>query len=136
MILTSDELGEIKHVRTTHNSELSLFAVPPGFKRDDLRSRYDVSAIAEDDWHSYSGRKTSEFLAKRLALLGPSANRLLNAGAGVYGNATGESSEVSVDLFSTPMKGRRNAICASVERLPFRDGSFSCVLCVGEVLIK
>jgi SAM-dependent methyltransferase len=111
-----------------------LFAVPPGFKRDDLRTRYDVSAIAEDDWHSYSGKKTSEFLARRLALLGPSTNRLLNAGAGVYGNATGESSEVSVDLFATPMLGRRNAVCASVERLPFCNGSFSCVLCVGEVL--
>jgi len=71
---------------------------------------------------------------QRLALLGPTANRLLNAGAGVYGNTTGESSEVSVDLFSTPMKGRRNAVCANVERLPFRDGSFNCVLCVGEVL--
>jgi SAM-dependent methyltransferase len=109
--------------------------VPPGFRRDDLRKRYDVSVIKEDDWHSYSGRRTSEFLTKQLALLGPSANRLLNAGAGVYGNTTGQSDEVSVDLFSTPMKGRENAVCASIERLPFSNGSFSCVLlCVGEVL--
>jgi hypothetical protein len=111
-----------------------LFTVPPGFKRDDLRNRYDVSAIEEDDWHTYSGRRTSEFLTKQLALLGASANRLLNAGAGVYGNTTGQSSEISVDLFSTPMKGRKNAVCASIEKLPFSDGSFSCVLCVGEVL--
>jgi hypothetical protein len=111
-----------------------LPTVPPGFKRDDLRSRYDVSVIKEDDWHSYSGRRTSDFLTKQLALLGPSASRLLNAGAGVYGNTTGQSDEVSVDLFSTPLKGRENAVCASVEKLPFSDGSFSCVLCVGEVL--
>ncbi|MGQ0681864.1 methyltransferase domain-containing protein [Bradyrhizobium sp.] len=117
-----------------HNSELLLFTVPPGFKRDDLRSRYDVATIEEDDWHSYSGRRTSEFLTKQLSLLGPSASRLLNAGAGVYGNTTGQSSEISVDLFSTPIKGRKNAVCASVERLPFSDAYFSCVLCVGEVL--
>jgi SAM-dependent methyltransferase len=90
--------------------------------------------MKEDDWHSYSGRRTSEFLMKQLALLGPSAKRLLNAGAGVYGNTTGKPDEVSIDLFSTPMKGRENAVCASVERLPFSDGCFSCVLCVGEVL--
>jgi hypothetical protein len=100
---------------------------PPGFKRDDLRNRYDVSTIKEDDWHSYSGRKTSEFLTEQLALLGPSAKRLLNAGGGVYGNTTGQSDEVSVDLFSTPTKGRKNAVCASVEMLPFSDDSFSCV---------
>jgi SAM-dependent methyltransferase len=108
--------------------------VPPGFKRDDLRSRYDVSKLEEDEWHSYSGKRTSEFLSKQLAMLGPSAGRVLNAGAGVYGNTTGQSYEVSVDLFPTPMKGRGNAVCASIERLPFSDGSFNCVLCVGEVL--
>jgi SAM-dependent methyltransferase len=114
--------------------ELLLLAVPPGFNRDDLKSRYDVSEIKEDDWHSYSGKRTSEFLTRQLATLGPSANRLLNAGAGIYGNTTGQPNEVSVDLFPTPMKGRKNAVCASVERLPFSDGAFSCVLCVGEVL--
>jgi SAM-dependent methyltransferase len=108
--------------------------VHPGFKRDDLRNRYDVSIIKEDDWHSYAGRKTSEFLTKHLAQLEPSAKRLLNAGAGVYGNSTGQSGEVSVDLFSTPIKGRTNAVCASVEMLPFSDDFFNCVLCVGEVI--
>ncbi|WP_408918106.1 methyltransferase domain-containing protein [Bradyrhizobium arachidis] len=32
------------------------------------------------------------------------------------------------------MKGRKNAVCASVEHLPFGEAVFECVVCVGEVL--
>lgn len=105
-----------------------------GISRYDLKCRYDVSRIDEDEWHSYSGKRTLQFLSEQLAAVAAPERWLLNAGAGVYGDVGRPCHEVSVDLFQTPLNGRENAVCANVERLPFRDGSFHIVICVGEVL--
>lgn len=105
-----------------------------GFKREELRSRYDVSSIEEDAWHSYVGLKTAELLSGILSNMSPRPLRLLNAGAGIYSVQTTVGNEYFADLFVSPIAGRRNAVCASVELLPFRDSTFECVICVGEVL--
>lgn len=106
----------------------------PRFKREELKNRYDVSVINEDDWHSYSGMKTSEFVAHHLALCESSSNWLLNAGSGVYQIQTSVWKEVSVDLFTLPIRNRPYAVCANIEGLPFPDGTFGAIVCVGEVL--
>ena len=117
------------------NSKLSpIVSVPPGFKRDELRARYDVAAIHEDDWHSHSGERSSRFVADHLSQLRVPSYWLLNAGAGVYEIRLDAWEEVSVDLFTAPIQDRHYAICASVERLPFQASSFGAVVCVGEVL--
>lgn len=106
----------------------------PGFRRDELRSRYDISAINEDEWHEYSGGKTAEFITRYLTGTGAKNKLLLNAGAGVYEVRADSWREVSVDLFSTPLQNRQYGVCASVESLPFQDATFGAVVCVGEVL--
>lgn len=105
-----------------------------GFKREELRSRYDVSSIEEDAWHAYTGSKTSELLSRLISEIDSPSLRLLNAGAGIYSLQTSNCDEYFVDLFSSPIAGRKNAVCGSIELLPFRDEAFGCIVCVGEVL--
>lgn len=105
-----------------------------GFRRDELRSRYDVDSIEEDSWHTYTGRKTVELLANILPRIGLSGARVLNAGAGVYALPITSGDQFFVDLFPAPIRGRKNAVCATIEQLPFQEAAFECVVCVGEVL--
>jgi SAM-dependent methyltransferase len=105
-----------------------------GFKREELKPRYDVRSIHEDDWHNYCGQKTSRILTKYLGLSLSASVLLLNAGSGVYKLSRDHWQEVPVDLFTTPLQERTRAVCASIERLPFRRASFGGVVCVGEVL--
>ena len=107
--------------------------MPPGFPRDQLKQRYDVPLIREDEWHSYSGSMTTRVLKREL---GPLSNAalLLNAGAGIYSIEWESECQISLDLFGAPLQGRRHAVCGSVEVLPFRSEVFDAVVCVGEVL--
>lgn len=106
----------------------------PGFKRDELQPRYDVTSFQEDAWHTYSGEKTSQILERYLANIKNVPSWLLNAGGGIYEvNAEGWK-EVSADLFLNPLRHKERAVCANIERLPFQDGCFGAVVCVGEVL--
>jgi SAM-dependent methyltransferase len=108
--------------------------VSPGFKREQLSARYDVSSIDEDAWHSYSGDKTERILSRVLSGKSMSSNLLLNAGCGIYPVTLPDWQEISLDLFFTPLGMRSNPICASVEALPFKSNVFGAVACVGEVL--
>lgn len=105
-----------------------------GFKRNELRARYDVENIHEDEWHSYSGKKTSEFLNRYLSFSTTNSKWLLNAGAGIYEIQFDKCKEVLVDLFTTPIRNKKYAVCASVENLPFKSDAFAGIVCVGEVL--
>lgn len=109
--------------------------MPPGFQREDLRARYDVRSIDEDEWHAHSGAVTKDLVEQTLRSRTTTApGRLLNAGAGVYAFETPGWQEIAVDLFISPLSGRRSSVCASTERLPFLSETFSAVVCVGEVL--
>src|SRR6185437_1599439 len=77
---------------------------------------------------------TAQILNRGLSSVHPRSAWLLNAGAGVYQVGMGHWNEVPLDLFLTPLRNRRNAICANVERLPCRSASIGAAVCVGEVL--
>jgi SAM-dependent methyltransferase len=108
--------------------------VPPGFKRDELKPRYDVPVIVEDEWHTYSGQKTLQIVRRELSNFSAPLSWVLNAGAGIYEFGGAHWYEVSLDLFTTPIRTRPYRVCANVQTLPFPDKAFDCVLCVGEVL--
>ena len=97
-----------------------------------------MRSITEDDWHRHSGSVTAsivcEFLedGRRQDLRSPA--RLLNAGAGAYELRIAGWEEFPLDLFISPIRNLPNAVCGSIEALPFVDGAFSAVVCVGEVL--
>jgi SAM-dependent methyltransferase len=105
-----------------------------GFRRSDLRPRYDVRSIREDDWHSYSELNTQNFIHECLSNAKLPSNRLLNAGCGGQTIALPGYEEIRTDLFLPPLVGRAASVCASVTALPFGSETFSCVICVGEVL--
>jgi SAM-dependent methyltransferase len=105
-----------------------------GFKREELKARYDVESLHEDTWHSYTGEKTSALLSACLSKRTSHSRLLLNAGSGIYQIGADKWDEVSLDLFTTPLRKRPNAICANVEALPFSGRVFGAVVCVGEVL--
>jgi SAM-dependent methyltransferase len=111
-----------------------MSGVRPGFRREELIARYDVAAIHEDDWHTHSGNRTAKLVAAYLSLSHPTSNLLLNAGAGVYEIRSDTWREIALDLFAAPLGNRQSAVCGSVEALPFEDGMFGAVVCVGEVL--
>jgi SAM-dependent methyltransferase len=108
--------------------------VSPRFKRDELKIRYDVPLIYEDDWHTYSGDRTSAFIARHLSSFPAASNWLLNAGAGVYSIGLKPWREVSLDLFTLPIRERQYGVCATIEHLPFQSNVFGGIVCVGEVL--
>lgn len=131
-----DAPGHVRYpyLSSTNNWELSFISVSPGFNRNELKSRYDVAAFDEDDWHAYSGQQTFAYVTRYLSNPSLSSSWLLNAGAGVYELRFMQWKEVSLDLFIAPVRFRQYPICASVERLPFRSNTFGAVACVGEVL--
>jgi SAM-dependent methyltransferase len=108
--------------------------MPPGFKPHELASRYDVESFCEDAWHTYFGNKSAKIVVNQLASCGAHSRLLLNAGSGVYQIDISGWTEIAVDLFDAPIRGRKNAVCANVEDLPFDSGTFGAVVCVGEVL--
>lgn len=108
--------------------------VRPGFEPDQLRARYDVENISEDAWHSYSGARTAKILTRYLPMSGAKSRSLLNAGSGVHQVRMPPWQEVSVDLFSRPIRSHSKFVCANIEQLPFAANEFGAVVCVGEVL--
>lgn len=105
-----------------------------GFKRHELRDRYNVISIVEDRWHAYTGEKTAEIISRHIRQVHPSVPWLLNAGAGIYRIGAAGWREIPVDLFLSPLRHRNGAICASVERLPLKPQIIGAIVCVGEVL--
>jgi SAM-dependent methyltransferase len=105
-----------------------------GFRRQELQGRYDVVSISEDRWHAYTGERTAAVVNRYLEKANPHSTWLVNAGAGVYQVGVGGWDEIPLDLFGAPLRNRSNAVCASVERLPFRAQTIGSVVCVGEVL--
>lgn len=105
-----------------------------GFTRHELRNRYDVPVIQDDEWHAYSGERTAACIAHHLPPQHANSEWLVNAGAGVFELRFGAWRELSVDLFINPIMAHQYPVCASVECLPFRSQTIGAVVCVGEVL--
>ena len=105
----------------------------PGFEKANLTERYDVESMSEDEWHSYTSDRTVQLLKETFHFHG-TPPLCLNAGSGVYALRLNSWKEIPLDLFVKPVRRRHYAVCATVEALPFRVGSFGGVVCTGEVL--
>lgn len=105
-----------------------------GFRKVDLKPRYDVPTIQEDEWHSHSEDHTNELVQRELSASTAVPRRILNAGCGARTVSIVGFQEVRVDLFVSPLKGAVGAVCGSINHLPFASNSFGCAVCVGEVL--
>lgn len=105
------------------------------FTPDELKDRYDVEYVDEDEWHTYSDRITRAVLASHLCSKDFARDDwILNAGAGVTTLGIDCCREVCLDLFTAPVEGRPHAVCANILQLPFKPRVFAAAVCVGEVL--
>jgi len=59
---------------------------------------------------------------------------LLNVGSGIYSIGDQRWTEVSLDLFVSPLRGQFLSVCGKGEELPFGSAAFGAIVCVGEVL--
>ena len=107
---------------------------PPGFDRSEIKGRYDIAAIDEDEWHSFEDRERRVFVTQALSSQSSASRWLLNAGAGVHDLKLKSWDVIPVDLFPTPLGRRRFSVCCSIAALPFPNELFGAVVCMGEVL--
>ena len=63
----------------------------PGFSRDDLRARYDVPALDEDEWHTFGDAQRRLIVQGALGQIGDGETWFLNAGAGLRASAATNS---------------------------------------------
>lgn len=99
-----------------------------------MARRYDVPEFGEDEWHKHCGERTRLLIARWLPAPGPEWRMMLNAGPGVYDVEAAGYEQYLLDLFTLPLKGRPQAVCGRIEQMPFTDGAFDVVVCVGEVI--
>lgn len=103
-----------------------------------VRKRYNaVTSIWPDTdiWH-WETRRGLELALRRFERrnLLPIRGRMLDAGSGGENYFPEAHNRYQIDVADRLLSGKLNAVCASIECLPFAGESFDFVLCVGSVL--
>jgi SAM-dependent methyltransferase len=106
----------------------------PGFRRQELQARYNVSAVEEDRWHSFGDVQRRHLIRRTFDHFGERHGRILNAGSGVHTLGLGDWEEIAIDFFERPLHRTSCAVCGNIAQLPFGESTFDAVICVGEVL--
>ena len=102
--------------------------------QEEIRKFYDeITDVWDPDdvWHQYSKHKIEYFIA-RLKFL--ENGRILNAGSGGNEYNICNDQIFHVDIAAEKIKHKKNNLVANIENLPFGDGSFSNIICVGSVI--
>lgn len=87
-----------------------------------------------DKWHLYNHEKIGQFL-NQINLKDSLQNKLiLNAGSGGQGYDLPENNMYHFDLVDVNIKDKKNYSIGNIESLPYANGFFDMVLCVGEVI--
>lgn len=86
---------------------------------------------SNDVWHNYSRYTIAKFINKHSDSL---TKIILNAGSA--GNTYGIQCDemYHVDIADEKIKNIENAVCASIDNMPFDDGFFDSIICVGSVI--
>lgn len=84
-------------------------------------------------WYSYLHNSIIKYIENKLGHILSSKNIYLNAGSGgsIY-NLPGTC--YHVDIVPNLIQNLPNAFVASIENLPFNDGCFDAIICVGSVI--
>lgn len=105
---------------------------------NNVRRRYNsISNIwpVSDVWH-YETRKGLDKALKHFnkKCLLPTRGKMLDVGSGGENYFPDWECRYQIDIAENLLKGHSNAICASIENIPFNDSEFDFVICVGSVL--
>ena len=87
-----------------------------------------------DGWNEHKHRETERFILRTGSEILTSATRVLDAGSGNSVYEWMPPNHVSLDRYRSQLEQKHNAIVADVERMPFSDGCFDLVICIGSVL--
>lgn len=97
--------------------------------RDFYNSTPEIWA-KDDQWHQWSRNQIADYLCRFQFHL---QDIILNAGSA--GNDYGIICNMfHVDIAEEKLKGIQNAVIASIESLPFSNGMFNSIICVGSVI--
>ena len=87
---------------------------------------------SNDAWHTYTHEFISRNVQSYLSKL-TSDDTVLNAGSGdtIYES---KATIYDVDIAESKLKKSLHPVVANIESLPFIDGFFNCIICVGSVI--
>jgi SAM-dependent methyltransferase len=88
----------------------------------------------KDGWNDYKFSRIEQFVIDTGYHLLSSSSNILDAGCGIGVYEWMPSRAVNLDLCFTQIHGRPNAVVSDLEHLPFRDGTFDLIFCIGSVL--
>jgi methyltransferase family protein len=87
-----------------------------------------------DGWNEYKHRETERFILRTGSKILQNARCILDAGAGDSAYEWMPSTCISLDRHHSQISEKRNAVVGNVERMPFTNGYFNLVVCIGSVL--
>lgn len=89
----------------------------------------------DDEWHLATKKSISTFLHKTIESLSNANNaKILNAGSAGYSYGLDEMNMTHVDVADKHLVHLRNAVVASIDKMPFSNEQFDLIICVGSVL--
>jgi ubiquinone/menaquinone biosynthesis C-methylase UbiE len=103
--------------------------------QESIKSFYEnVSEVWPKDnaWYIYLKSEIDKYIRKRCNSL--NNPYILNAGSGGNDYGTVSDNMYHVDIVENKIANLKNAVVASIEKLPFPDKMFDYVICVGSVI--
>lgn len=87
-----------------------------------------------DKWHKRTYAVLKKFISSKIALLNCVQGTILNAGSA--GNSYGlpEDKMIHLDIANEKIAHLKNAVCGSIENLPFGSNEFDLIICIGSVI--
>jgi SAM-dependent methyltransferase len=89
--------------------------------------------VSEDRWNACKRAGIERICRKELAKV-TSGIRILNAGAGSHRYSWMPNQAINLDRFAAQASKLPHAVVGDLEALPFSDGEFDLVICVGPVI--
>jgi SAM-dependent methyltransferase len=87
-----------------------------------------------DGWNEYKSAQIERFIVKTGLPLISAASNVLDAGCGDGAYSWMPRGTVKLDRYYEQIRMQPNALIGDLERLPFRNGSFDLIFCIGSVL--
>jgi len=89
--------------------------------------------LESDRWNQHKRKRIERFILDNVVMQ-QERGAALDVGSGNFVYAWMPGDVVSADRFPEQVAGKRRAVVCDIEMLPFKDGSFDLIFCIGSVL--